>query len=282
MKSLPSQSIRVGSSHLWLAAALQEDPPLDLLIDPDALFSSRQCEIIKDQRKIKVGRVPVVLGGRERQVYLKRYNVFSWRYRLASLFGYSLARRSWAGAAILLDAGFRTGQPIAAVECRRAGMLAKSFYLSEEIPGSKTVDLYWREEMVPLRGPAGFRHRRSFLRVLAELFRDLHGRSIYHNDLKDANILVCSRNGGSEESFYLLDLEGIRSCRRLSRRRRVKNLVQLNRTFGRFLYRSQRLYWLRSYLGELFEDRKERTQWIREILAESRRRDRRSRRKSRA
>lgn len=281
MKSLPSQTIRIGSSLLWLAPELREDPHLRLFVDPDALFSFPQCEVIKDQKKIKVGRVPLVIGGRARQVYLKRYNAFSWRYRLGSLFGYSPARRSWIGANILLEAGFRTGQPIAAVECRSWGMLTKSFYLSEEIPAAKTADDYWRQEL-GFAGAEGFRRRRRFLAGLAKLFHSLHGRGIYHNDLKDANILVRSGNGGADESFYLLDLEGIRSYRHLNRRRQIKNLVQLNRTFGKFLRGSQKLYWLRGYLGKIFADRKEKKQWIRQILSESRRRDRRSLRKNRA
>ena len=274
--------VRAGSSSLWLAPALAGRAEIDLLADPDLLFARPGCELIKDQKKIKVARVRLEIGGAARSVYLKRYNVFSWRYRLGSLWLPSGAARSWAGANILLEAGFHTGQPLAAVECRSWAMLTKSFYLSEEIPGSKTADLYWREELAPLGGPAGFRRRGNFLKLLAGLFGALHGRGIYHNDLKDANILVCSGNGGADESFYLLDLEGIRSYRRLNRRRRIKNLVQLHRTFGKLLHGSRKLYWLRSYMGEIFRDRKERRQWIRQVLSESRRRDRRSLKKIRA
>lgn len=282
MKSLPSQTIRIGSSLLWLAPELREDPHLRLFVDPDALFSSPQCEVIKDQKKIKVGRLRLEIGGAMRSVYLKRYNIFSWRYRLGSLWMPSGAARSWAGAHVLLDAGFHTGEPLAAVECRSWGMLTKSFYLSQEIPAAKTADDYWRQELGLPAGAEGFRRRRRFLAGLAKLFHSLHGRGIYHNDLKDANILVRSGNGGADDSFYLLDLEGIRSYRHLNRRRQIKNLVQLNRTFGRFLRGSQKLYWLRGYLGKIFADRKERKQWIRQILSESRRRDRRSLRKNRA
>ena len=271
--------VKAGSSSLWLAPALAGETEIDLLADPDLLFARPGCELIKDQKKIKVARLRLEIRGGARSVYLKRYNAFSWRYRLGSLWLPSGAGRSWAGASLLLKAGFHTGLPLAAVECRSWGMLTKSFYLSEEIPASNTADLYWREGLVPLGGPAGFRRRRSFLKLLAGLFGALHRRSIYHNDLKDANILVCSGNGGFDESFYLLDLEGIRRYRRLNRRRRIKNLVQLNRTLGRFLRKPERLYWLRSYLGEGFSDGPEKRDWIRRVLKESCRRNRRSRRK---
>lgn len=268
--------LRMGSSSLRINPDLDGDPKLDLVADPDLLFSFPQCEIIKDQRKIRVGRVEMELGGRFRRIYLKRYNVFSWRYRLGSLFVPSGASRSWIGAAILMRAGFHTGQPIAAVECRLWGMLTKSFYLSEEIPRAKTVDAYWREGLAPLKGPEGFLWRRSFLKGLARLFSSLHGEGIYHDDLKDANILVCPGDKRQEESFYLLDLEGIRKYRYLNRRRKIKNLVQLNRTMGRVLSRTEKLCWLKNYLGSVFSDRGEKIKWITRVLKESARRDRRS------
>lgn len=269
-------TVQGGPCSLWAARGLCGDREIRLLMDPDRLFSLPECEVIKDQRKIKVGRVPVEIGGKTHRVYLKRYNAFSWRYRLLSLLAPSGAVRAWTGARILLGAGFHTGQPVAAVECRSWGMLTKSFYLSEEIPESKTVDVYWHQSLSVVDGREGFRRRCSFLKSLAEMFRSLHAQNIYHNDLKDANILVCAGNPGEAELLYLLDLEGIRRCRRLSTRRRIKNLVQLNRTLGRFLHASQRLYFLKAYLGPAFSDRKSRRKWVRRVVGLSRRRDRRS------
>lgn len=271
--------LTIGSSSLWVSSALDGDPNLHLLADPDLLLARPDCRIIKDQRKIKVGFIRMELGGKLRGIYLKRYNAFSWRYRLVSLFVPSAAKRSWAGAGALLRAGFFTGEPIAAVECRSWGMLTKSFYLSAEVEEGRTADAYWREKLVPLKGKEGFRGRRNFLKMLALLFRSLHMHNIYHNDLKDANILVASRDHGAE-SFYLMDLEGIRRYRGLVGRRRVKNLVQLNRTMGRAVSRSARLYFLKEYLGDGFSSRRERQRWVKRILKKSEREDRRSLRKT--
>lgn len=268
--------LKTESSSLWVAQDLNGGPKLDLLADPDRLFSHPQCEIIKDQRKIKVGRVPLEIGGKVKGIYLKRYNAFSWRYRLGSLFSPSGAYGSWIGAGILMRAGLHTGRPIAAVECRSWGMLTKSFYLSEEIPKGKTADAYWREELVPIRGAEGFRRRRSFLKALAALFHWLHERNIYHNDLKDANIIVRPDDEHREESFYLLDLERVREYRRLNRRRQIKNLVQLNRTLGGFLCASEKLHFLKMYLGNAFSGRQEKRKWIRRILKQTGWQDRRS------
>lgn len=271
--------LKKGACSLWINRDFERETDGALLIDPDLLFSSPQCQVIKNQRKIKVGRICLEIGGRSRWVYLKRYNAFSLRYRLGSLFGASAALRSLRGATILLQAGFLTGRPIAAVEYRSGGMLTKSFYLSEEIQDGKVLDAYWREELAAMPGPGGFRRRRRFLKSLAALLSSLHRMRIYHNDLKDANILVASNGQDRSEAFYLLDLEGVRKCGHLNRRRRIKNLVQLNRTMGIFLDASQKLFLLKSYLGNGFLDQNEKKKWIQEVLAESKRRDERSRRK---
>ncbi len=178
-----------------------------------------------------------------------------------------------------MNAGFHTAKPIAAVERRSWGMLTSSFYLSEEILTARTVDEYWNLDLLPTSGVKGSRRRREFLNSLAGLFRSLHEIGIYHNDLKDANILFCSDKGHQDGSFYLLDLEGIRSYRNLSGRRRLKNLVQLNRTMGKFLRLSERLYLLKVYLGNAFSDRGIKRKWIQRVLRDSERGDRRSLRK---
>jgi len=151
-------------------------------------------------------------------------------------------------------------------------VLAKSFFISEEITGGKTVDAYWRDDLRCLPEATGRRQRRDFLVRLGELFQMLHGRAIYHNDLKDANILAARRQ--QMTAFFLLDLEGVRQYRRLSDKRRVKNLVQLHRTLGRYLRKPDKLVVLKHYLGNSYAERSIRRQWIKQIVRQSDRLDR--------
>ena len=253
-----------------------------MLADPDRLFSLPGAELVKDQRKIKVARISGGLAGNAANVYLKRYNAFSWRYRLFSIFLASAARRAWRGASILIENGFQTGRPVAAVECRRWGMLTKSFYVSQEIASAKAVDRCWIEELSRDRGVEGRRLRRELIGSLAALFRRLHQARIYHNDLKDANILARPADRYTDRSFFLLDLEGIRRVSRLSRRRRIKNVVQLNRTLGPLVSRAARWRWAKVYLGAEFQDRAARRLWLRRIVRATARADAHSMRKKKA
>ena len=260
---------------VWVAREYAAPVDVALLADADRLFEETGCEIIKDQRKIKIARIRINLGGQDRTIYLKRYNAFSWRIPLGSLFTRSGALKALRGAKILSNAGIGGAKAVAAVESRRWGMVTKSFFFTDEIARGKTIDAFWRENLVPLGRREGFRRRRRFLRGLASLFRSLHGQRVYHGDLKDVNIIVVAGEPGQTDCFFLLDLEGIRRYGRLSRRRRVKNLVQLNRTFGRYVRSTDKMYFLKEYLAGAFSDRREKRRWAIQILGRSSRLDRR-------
>ena len=258
-----------GNSSVWVAQEFAGPADVALLADADRLFDGPGCEIIKDQRKIKVARVQIKLGGEARPLYLKRYNAFSWRVLFGSLFRDSGAVRALRGAAVLLEARIATAKPVAVVERRSWGMVTKSFFFTEAIERGKTVDAYWRDDLSGLEGQNGFRRRRGFLRALASLFKSLHGQDIYHGDLKDANILVVPSTDARADCFFLLDLEGIRRYRRLSDRRRIKNLVQLNRTLGRHVRRTEKLYFLARYMSSRFDDLRRKRLWSATILRRS-------------
>ena len=231
-----------GDAAIWVDRAFDEPGFTDRLIDADRLFAEPNCQIIKDQRKIKVGRLTLWIAGQPRNLFVKRYNAFSLRYKLTSRFVRSGAFRALGGAAILRAAHIPSAQPVAGVENRQGGELIKSFFLSEEIAGGETVDAYWRDRLRGARGREGVVLRRRFLAELGQLFKTLHTEGIYHNDLKDANILAVAGRSEDGLRLFLLDLDGVVKLPRLSARRKAKNLVQINRTLGRYLRQPDKVY----------------------------------------
>ena len=270
--------LRHRATSLWIDAKFNKPTVIERIWDPDRFFSNEKCVVVKDQKKIKVARVAFEVSGLLYRIFIKRYNAFSWRARLLSIFTRSGAFRSLQGAAILQDAGFATAKPIAALESRRCGAVTKSFYLSEEIVGGKTADTYWREDLT-IAQPQRLRHRRRFISGLALTFQALHRQGVYHNDLKDANIIVVPERDG--QLFYLLDLEGTRRYSDLNRRRKIKNIVQLNHTLGRLLRRTEKMYFLKVYLDSSFASKPIKRRWVTAVLEQSRRRDLKSRRVAR-
>jgi hypothetical protein len=139
-----------------------------LLADADRLFQGPGCEIIKDQRKIKIARIRVKLGGRNRALYLKRYNAFSWRIPLGSLFRRSGAVKALHGAAVLSSARIGGAKPVAALESRCWGMVTRSFLHRRR--SRKENDRCLLARIFCRSGGDGFRCRHSFLRALACYF----------------------------------------------------------------------------------------------------------------
>jgi hypothetical protein len=262
-----------GHTKIWLDRNFADGEFIDQLVDCDQLLARPDCQVVKNQRKIKVGRLSLTIAGCTYLLYIKRYNAFSLRYRLVSLVVPSGAVRSLRGAALLQSVGIRTVEPVAAVENRFLGVLSKSFFVTKEISGGKTADVYWLEDLASSSACHERQRRRNFLAGLASVFRSLHAAAIYHNDLKDANIMTVPHPDGISQIFYLLDLEGVQRCGRLSGKRRVKNLVQINRTLGRHLRSSEKLYFLIHYLGSAAPDRSLRKRLIQRILSESDRLD---------
>lgn len=242
-------------------------PGLDkVLARLPALFFEDECKIIKSERKIMVVRLRSEIGGKIKSVYIKQHNALSFAHRLASVFCASAAMRSLSGAATLLERGYATAPPVAAVEYRHWGILIKSLYFSEEISGAKTVESFWRNDLTALKGVAGYVRRRLLLRGLARLFKSLHANGIYHNDLKASNILVLTRGTATEAIFSLIDLQGLRKCLFVSRRRRIKNLAQLNRTLGVRLTRTQKLFFFNAYEDYPLFNRRSKRDLVQRIL----------------
>lgn len=100
----------------------------------------------------------------------------------------------------------------------------------------------------------------------------LHAGNIYHSDLKASNILVLDSTPTSERNFHLVDLQGLKKCLYVSERRRIKNLAQINRTLGDQLTRTEKLFFVKTYLGDQYRGRKRKRDFVRRIVEQTRRR----------
>jgi hypothetical protein len=222
--------------------------------DPDWLLTREDCEIVKYDGKVWVGRVESPAG----PVYVKRYARHALRTALEALVVGSPARRAARAAERLAALGFATPRVCAAVEGLAAGFVSRSFFLTFDVEGAVTADRRW--EALRRAGAAGRDGRRVLARALGALYARLHAAGVYHNDLKDVNVLV----GGAPAApdLTLLDLERVAiGTRPVAERRRVKNLAQLDRTLGRAASRSDRLRALLAYLGP-GADRPTRRRWV--------------------
>ncbi|TMB14301.1 MAG: hypothetical protein E6J71_21440, partial [Deltaproteobacteria bacterium] len=125
----------------WVRPGVALDEAIPPDGDPDRLLTQVDCQIVKLQPKVIVGRTATPLG----TLYVKRYNVFAWRSAVASLWRPSPAAGAWIGAARLAAHGFATPEVIAAIEYRHLGVLRRSFFLTREVPDATPADVRWQE-----------------------------------------------------------------------------------------------------------------------------------------
>jgi hypothetical protein len=171
----------------------------------------------------------------------------------------SRAHRVWRAAALMRGAGFAVPEPIAVLEDRRLGLAVRSCAVSRWIDGTP-LDELWRAR----QGAA----RRCLTIGFADYLRRLHAAGLYPQDLRAANVLVAGEN---PPQFVLVDLDRVRRYRRLSWRRRRKNVVQVHRSVGRGAPRRESLRFLQRYLGN--PTRAELRRIADEIAAMGRRKD---------
>ncbi len=179
----------------------------------------------------------------DKRIFIKRVDEGSrlkgWILRLRG----SRARRVLRGAAMLKTAGFACPEPFAAAEARSLGAIRASFVISEALVGARIMS-----DVVLDGGRRNFRRRRQILAAVAMEIRRLHEAGIYTLDLQETNLMLADGEG-AECKIHFVDLEDFRRARLVSERRRLLNLVHLDRTIGRFLPLTQRLRFLYKYLG---------------------------------
>lgn len=168
-------------------------------------------------------------------------------YAKARLFTTPYAVRSWKGSLTLLFNGVPVAEPAAVIVFQNR----ESMLVTRDL-GQPDLDRFLASgySLLPLS------ERRSLAEALGGFVGILHAKGIYHADLKACNIKVCT----DPVQFFLLDTDRVEHRRVLSRKKRLKNLVQINTSIPREVSRTARMAFLMSYCaltgddpGDLFE-----------------------------
>ncbi len=216
-----------------------------LLADPDGPFRRPGAVLLKDSPSSTVAEFDVVVGGEARRAVYKRFRVTAWSDPWAALCRRPAWLRSWVFGHGLRERCLPSPRPLAVFHRRRHGLPGEGYLLQEKVPGAAELHRFvagLAELPEPERRPA----LRRLIEEAARLVRELHRRRLTHRDLKASNILAA----GEGPRLWLIDLVGVRRCRRLPRRRRVQNLARLHASFctNPLLTRSDKLRFLRVYL----------------------------------
>ena len=180
-----------------------------------------------------------------RTVCVKEYRGQPLARNMRNFFRPRPAMRSWCAAHALSVRGIDVAAPLAArVPCNPLSYRS-CYVISAALEDAVGLDRYVSAN---LEGPQALCRRRAFAAAVGRHFRALHDKGVYHRDLKASNILVAER-APDDWAFYVVDLDRVRFMARVDRRRRVRNLSQINASTPLVLSRTDRLRFYAAYSG---------------------------------
>jgi len=234
-------------------------PEMAALIEQaEQLMDSPAFRVVKAEGKTRAG---FLSRPDAPAVFIKRTAVRSVLKGLSQKAAGSQASRALHGAKILREVGFHCATPLAAMDVMRAGAVRASYLICEGLEDSQILSHFALG--LDKEARHGYARRKAVSDALAAELRRMHDAGIYTRDLQETNIMVEEREGGLR--FYFLDLEDFRCVSSVPRRRRMLNLVHLDRSIGRFVSRAGRLDFLYAYLRRRL-DREARRKAVAEYL----------------
>ena len=181
----------------------------------------------------------------DRPVVVKRFHLPGLGRRLQYLARPSRARRAWAAGRALREAGIPAPAALGFVEVRARGLPLTSLAVAEWMEGAVPVRR-WIKAWLHQRPPEV---RAAFRGDLAGLLLDLYRRRLYHADTKTSNLLVRHPDDPARRAFFWIELESMAFGVVPTRRRILRNLVQLNGSIGAKLTDEDRLAFLQDLSG---------------------------------
>ncbi|GEM_PF-398668 len=214
----------------------------DLAPHLDELCGGAGFTVHKAEGRVRAGLLDLKDGDR---VFVKQIETRSTVSGLIERIRGSRAQRAVRGSAMLAAAGIEHPAPLAALEIRSAlGAVTRSYLVSEALQRAQTLSVFALGRRGELRRDMS--RRVAITRVVAKAVRRMHDAGLYTRDLQETNLMLETDADGYR--VYFLDLEDFASARSVAIRRRLSNLMHLDRSIGRFVNRAGRLRFLCAYL----------------------------------
>ena len=191
---------------------------------------------------VRQTQMPLPNGG-TLEIFYKQYEFArpAWKF----LGRPSKARCEFQNYATFARLGIACADPVACGEDRDAlGRLRRAFIVTRAIPDAQTLVEFWSERR------ATRVTRITLIEQLARWTRCIHDENFFHHDLVWRNILV-SRDGKGIPQLWWIDCPrgGFNRWPPLRTRKLLKDLASLDKSAARFCTRTERLRFVKVYLG---------------------------------
>ncbi len=214
---------------------------------PASVRGSRSDDVRKRSRTSTIWSFRVEGGdGGAVDVYYKTDNSRGVLDVLKNAMRASRSLRAWRSFERLERMGFDVPRRLLCGERRLGPLLLDSFLVTEAVEDAPSIaGLIAPERSAPGRegSELGPRPRRRLIELLAGLVRRLHAGGVYHADLAPTNVLLRPEDG----ALVLLDADRTVFGTRVPRRKRLKNIAQLNAAFDGVATLADRVRFYRLY-----------------------------------
>jgi tRNA A-37 threonylcarbamoyl transferase component Bud32 len=214
------------------------------LLEPEELLSRPDARLLKRR---DAGRTVGMVRLDGAEVVVKLYEEDGVIDGIERLVLGSAAARAARGIARMRQVGFATPDLVAVLETPLVGASRRSVLATRAVDGARGDEA--REHLCA-------EERVRLAERLGGYVRELHARGAYPQDLWMTNLIAVRERDGW--GWVLVDLDRVRLYRRVSSRRRLKNLVQIERSLGRLWDGGEREAFLRGYLGPADRDEADR------------------------
>jgi tRNA A-37 threonylcarbamoyl transferase component Bud32 len=188
--------------------------------------------------------LPAPAGG----VFVKHNLVPNLRARLRQWFRRGKSRNEARRAELLAGVGVPTITPVALGERRRRGFLLDNFLVTRALDDYQPLDRFVEHGLHALAPNRRARVRRLLAVELGVLTARLHQAGFVHIDFHAGNLLV-GLGPDDRPRLAMIDLDALRTCRRLGDPAAIENLALLNHYFWIRSSRSDRMRFVRAYLA---------------------------------
>jgi tRNA A-37 threonylcarbamoyl transferase component Bud32 len=212
------QKIKISDYRLQLA----EDFPQSAVFGgiSGAMFVDGQRSSftkLSSSKFANVFKFDVAFKGRVYDLILKQYLNRSILDFLKNHLLPCRAERAFKAGLMLERNGFQTPPIVASGKKVCMGFVSRNFLITGKIKDAVSLPELLNKNIS---------QRHQLIEQFGRTVGTMHGKNIFHGDLRLGNVLV--KSAGGKFVFYFLDNERTRKFWNLPDRRRVKNLVQIN------------------------------------------------------
>jgi tRNA A-37 threonylcarbamoyl transferase component Bud32 len=218
----------VGDNKLYRWREFTTEAVLGCVERHKEICASGGPGIVKGSAKSALTVFEVSDGGES--IYVKEFKNTGLIRLLETTFYTHRGKRAWKAGHLLYRLGVRSAGLIALVESKRSGFTIASYLIMREITDATRLNAYLLRRYFRMSGGLTSEEaleKRKLIRLGARALRDFHSKKIYHKDLSAKNLLVSYEEDGLP-CFYCVDTDSVQFPPRLSLRRKIKNLSQLN------------------------------------------------------